>query len=177
MEQRGMSWWNGLSAREKENVVEPMLDRTMSSGEITAELGLKSRNSVITVRARISKQRKEKGLSMDTWMQNTGASSSRGHRRRPRVPRPPEYKGSALLRPDASHQEGAFHPSAEIDPRFAEETAALRRRRGPPPMMSSRERRERGLVDQELPSHMPKPGGDLTAEDIRFLDRMLYRDK
>jgi len=94
-----------------------------------------------------------------------------------KVAMPPQKKSGKPKQNAPGVEQGTAALSAEIDQKFVESTRDLRRRMGTPPMMSSRERRERGFEDLELPAHMPKPGDGLTTEDIRFLDRMLYRDK
>lgn len=126
-ENHGMDWWRRLSAREKEVVIGADLDLGLTSSEIAIKRGLDSRNSVITVRARIRIIRKAEGISMARWSRN-GMLSYAGRRTRtvPNKPTPPQTT-----------------PSLYEDP----EVFAHRRQFGKPFSLSARERRERGLPD------------------------------
>jgi len=52
----GDEWWETLSPLEKEALVLPLLEDRYSYGQIQAELGVSTRNRVITIAHRIKKQ-------------------------------------------------------------------------------------------------------------------------
>lgn len=94
-------------------------------------------------------------------------------------PRKPSQTGGGLvtsIQARASRTEGPAN--IEVDPNaplYLDETA-VRRRYQPSTLLSEKEKNERGVVD-ESNSAMPEPKGEVTKEDIRFLQRHLYEGK
>ena len=154
----GLAWWNTLSAREKEAEIAPLLDQGLTSSAIAIELGLLTRNRVITVRSRIKTYREKNGISISSWADG-----------------PP-------VRP---HKELEHVRDVPTDAPFYLAGSA-RRRYGRPPSVLAREKKERGYQDTDTdfggrmspfptPREVSNNPNDLSRAEIHAL-ATLYRD-
>lgn len=131
----------------------------LTASKIAAQLGGVTRNAVIGKAHRL-------GLSPRTRTASSFASANT-RTRAPRVARP------RIMKPKT-----AKYFSAEGKSEALPVTASTFRHRdyGPSTHLSDREKRERGFAYQQLGSHMPPPGDGLSASDLRYMEKYLYRN-
>lgn len=160
----GLVWWNKLDAREKEAEIGALLDQGLSSTAIMSQLGLETRNRVITVRHRIKTRRKKFGISMANWT-DQGSPGKRS----------------------ANSLRNLVEPDVQTPPDAAlyETNSARRSYYGIPFSVSTRQRRERGYQDSDFEfggrlSPFPTPNevsgnpNDLSRAEIHAI-ASLYR--
>ena len=97
----------------------------------------------------------------------------------PRGPRKPSQTGGgtiASINARASRVTGPANLEVAADAPLYETPSPLRRYYGKPTLLSERQKYERGVADENN-SAMPEPKGEVTKEDILFLQRHLYEGK
>ena len=170
----GLAWWNSLTPRQKEEEVGVKLDEGKTCTAIAEEFELTSRNSIITVRARLRVIREARGISMAKW--NT-ASPSR--------PKKPAQSAARARKPrfaskSQPHAGGRLHEPLPLDEqaKTASYSTVPKGRDyglGPSSHLSEKERGQRGVVgNEDNRSSMPKPSEDLPRELINYINKHVY---
>ena len=180
----GLAWWNGLSARGKEAEIGPLLDKGLTSAAIMEELGLETRNRVITVRGRIKTYREANGISMANWTEQTVPRYPSAQRQEPRK----QGEGtSGIMRSIQARMERKEGPVVDVpSDAVLYQVGSAPRRYGKPLSVLTRQRRDRGYQDSDTefggrlspfptPSEVSNNPNDLTRAEIHAI-AVLYRD-